>query len=113
MQILQQGSNGPDVSKLQQRLKDSGFDPNGVDGNFGPGTRAALIAFQQSKGLQPDGIAGPQTLASLQLNGESEGQTSGSEAATGGNDSSDVASASDLNLPGLAGKIPGSVIAQI
>lgn len=32
-------------------LKDLGFDPNGVDGNFGPGTRDAVIAFQQSKGL--------------------------------------------------------------
>jgi len=69
MPILKQGSKGPDVTNLQQKLKDLGFDPNGVDGNFGPGTRDAVIAFQQSKSLQADGIAGPVTLAALQSNG--------------------------------------------
>src|SRR2546429_4845364 len=66
MPTLKQDSSGPDVKDLQQKLKDLGFDPNGVDGNFGPGTRAAVVAFQQSKGLQADGIAGPATLAALQ-----------------------------------------------
>ena len=50
--IPKQGSSGPDVLDLQQKLKDLGFDPNGVDGIFGPGTKAAVIAFQQSRGLQ-------------------------------------------------------------
>jgi peptidoglycan L-alanyl-D-glutamate endopeptidase CwlK len=67
MPVLKAGSTGPDVNNLQQRLKDLGFDPNGVDGNFGPGTKAALIAFQKSKGLIADGVAGPQTMAALQL----------------------------------------------
>src|SRR6059036_453772 len=67
MPILKQGSSGPDVTKLQQKLKDLGFDPNGVDGNFGPGTRDAVIAFQQSKGLQADGIAGPATQRVLRV----------------------------------------------
>src|SRR2546423_7000502 len=66
MPVLKQGSSGPDVQDLQQKLKDLGFDPNGVDGNFGPGTKTAVTAFQQSKGLQADGIAGPTTLAALQ-----------------------------------------------
>ncbi len=65
MPVLKQGSSGPDVTSLQQKLKDLGFDPNGVDGNFGAGTRDAVMAFQQSKGLQADGIAGPATLAAL------------------------------------------------
>src|ERR1051325_4370138 len=65
MPILKEGSSGPDVKDLQQKLKDLGFDPNGVDGNFGPGTKAAVIAFQQSQGLQADGIAGPATLAAF------------------------------------------------
>lgn len=68
MSVLKQGSSGPDVTALQTRLKESGFDPNGVDGNFGPGTKAALIAFQKSKGLTADGVAGPQTMGALQLN---------------------------------------------
>ena len=59
MSVLQQGSTGPDVITLQTMLKALGFDPNGTDGNFGPGTKAAVIAFQQSKGLTADGKAGP------------------------------------------------------
>ena len=49
MPALRQGSSGPDVTELQQKLKDLGFDPNGVDGNFGPGTKATVIAFQQAR----------------------------------------------------------------
>ena len=53
MPTLRQGSSGPDVTNLQQKLKDLGFDPNGVDGNFGPGTRDSFFkAFQRSKDLR-------------------------------------------------------------
>jgi len=65
MAVLKLGSSGPDVKALQQKLKDLGFDPNGVDGNFGAGTKNAVIAFQQSKGLQTDGVVGPGTQAAL------------------------------------------------
>ena len=65
MPILKQGSSGPAVKDLQQKLKDLGFDPKGVDGKFGPGTIAAVIAFQKSKGLKADGIVGPNTLGAL------------------------------------------------
>jgi peptidoglycan L-alanyl-D-glutamate endopeptidase CwlK len=64
---LKLGSSGPDVQALQQALAAAGFNPNGVDGNFGPGTQAAVIAFQTSKQLTPDGIAGPATIAALGL----------------------------------------------
>ena len=89
MPVLKAGSTGPDVTNLQQRLKDLGFDPNGVDGNFGPGTKAALIAFQKSKGLTADGVAGPQTMGALQLGtaaaaGASTGTTTGSGDSVGG-----------------------------
>jgi len=105
MPPLRQGSSGPDVRDLQQKLKDLGFDPNGVDGNFGPGTRDAVIAFQQSKGLQADGVAGPATLAALQ---------SGAGAASPEPPPAPVtADAGGLNLAGLAGKLPAAVIAQI
>jgi hypothetical protein len=75
MPTLRQGSSGQDVTNLQQKLKDLGFDPNGVDGNFGPGTTKAVIAFQQSKGLEADGKAGPNTLAALQLGGSTSGNS--------------------------------------
>lgn len=129
MATLRQGSSGPDVQALQQKLKDLGFDPNGVDGHFGPGTRDAVIAFQQSKGLQADGIAGPGTLAALQSGGsggtlsDATGGAnggSGQAEADGGGDSgstgdtpASTANAPGLNLAGLTGKVPAGVIAQI
>lgn len=112
MPTLRQGSSGPDVTNLQQKLKSLGFDPNGVDGHFGPGTRDAVIAFQQSESLQADGIAGPATLAALQI-----GTPSNSAAAASPNtaaaSSTNANTAGALNLGGLAGHLPASVIAQI
>jgi hypothetical protein len=67
MTNLKEGSAGPEVDKLQRQLKERGFDPGMFDGKFGPGTEAAVIAFQQSEGLSADGIAGPRTLAALGL----------------------------------------------
>jgi len=129
MPVLKQGSSGPDVTNLQQKLKALGFDPNGVDGNFGPGTRKAVIAFQQSKGLQADGIAGPATLAALDGASASDGGTDeantdsaaggataavGDDAATNTEPTPVISSAtSALNLAGLAGHLPAAVIAQI
>ena len=66
MPLLKKGSSGSDVLTLQTSLKQLGFDPNGVDGIYGPGTEAAIIAFQKAKGLTPDGICGPNTMAALQ-----------------------------------------------
>jgi len=64
---LKQGSSGPTVRKLQRKLKKLGFNPGPIDGIFGKKTRAALIRFQKSRRLIADGIAGPQTLAVLNL----------------------------------------------
>lgn len=68
MSVLKRGSSGPDVLTLQSTLLQLGFDPRGTDGVFGPGCEAAVIAFQQSKGLTADGIVGPATMAALQTN---------------------------------------------
>ncbi|NET50557.1 MAG: peptidoglycan-binding protein, partial [Merismopedia sp. SIO2A8] len=38
-----------------------------IDGDFGNGTEAAVMAFQKSEGLLADGIAGRQTLSALTL----------------------------------------------
>src|SRR5260370_28294868 len=67
MGVLESGSNGPDVSSLQDNLRTAGFSPGIADGNFGPGTQAAVVAFQRSEGLLADGIVGPRTAAALQL----------------------------------------------
>ncbi|MEO1465794.1 MAG: peptidoglycan-binding protein, partial [Cyanobacteria bacterium J06633_1] len=50
---------------LQTKLRDRGFNPGTVDGIFGRDTKQALIAFQRSVGLSPDGIAGKNTWAAL------------------------------------------------
>ena len=65
MPVLQQGSSGPEVADLQNKLRDRGFDPGASDGSFGPGTAAAVEAFQRSAGLGADGVVGPQTAAAL------------------------------------------------
>lgn len=67
MDILKLNSTGKDVERLQKRLHKLGFSPGNIDGDFGPGTEAALIAYQRSKGLLADGVAGPRTLKSLGL----------------------------------------------
>ena len=67
MATLRRGSTGPEVTALQQRLVELGFDPNGIDGRFGPGTEAAVKEFQQANGLAVDGVVGPITRAALQL----------------------------------------------
>ena len=65
MAVLKQGSKGAQVVNLQTKLKGLGFDPGSADGRFGPATKKALIAFQKSKGLRADGIAGPKTNQAL------------------------------------------------
>jgi hypothetical protein len=53
-------TSGPDVATWQQRMVELGFSLV-VDGKYGPKSKAACIQFQQSKGLQADGIVGPKT----------------------------------------------------
>jgi peptidoglycan L-alanyl-D-glutamate endopeptidase CwlK len=65
MQILRKGSTGPEVAELQTELKTRGFSPGSIDGRFGPGTEAAVLAFQRSESLLADGIAGARTLQAL------------------------------------------------
>jgi predicted chitinase len=61
---LRQSNTGPNVRALQQRLSDLGYSL-GVDGNFGPGTARAVIAFQQKNNLGSDGVVGPKTWAAF------------------------------------------------
>ena len=63
--ILTVGAKGEDVTKLQQRLKDLGYLNGKVDGQFGGGTKRAVIAFQRRNGLNADGEAGAETQAKL------------------------------------------------
>ena len=66
---LRVGSTGQNVLSLQQKLNEAGFSPGPLDGDFGPRTERALRSYQQSKGLQVDGVAGPATAGALGLSG--------------------------------------------
>lgn len=59
--ILQQGSKGEAVVKLQKNLVALGYNPKGTDGIFGADTKAAVMLFQEVCGLTADGVAGKNT----------------------------------------------------
>jgi hypothetical protein len=61
---LFQGSQGPHVRTIQQRLGELGYALK-IDGIFGFHTREVVVAFQQKKNLLADGIVGPKTWAGL------------------------------------------------
>jgi len=75
MATLKQGDSGSAVVQLQQRLQALGFSPGDADGDFGPATTAAVIAFQQSRGLLADGVAGTHTQEALQAAGKDASQS--------------------------------------
>jgi hypothetical protein len=62
--IQNSGSKGEDVRTVQYLLAVHGH-PVAVDGVFGPATKAAVRAFQSSKGLGVDGVVGAATWAAL------------------------------------------------
>ena len=55
------------VAEIQQALLARGYHlgPAGADGDAGPQTIAAVMAFQRAAGLVADGLAGPKTQAAL------------------------------------------------
>jgi peptidoglycan hydrolase-like protein with peptidoglycan-binding domain len=66
MPTLQVGSTGAVVTSLQTRLTNGApgqwnTTPQGIDGIFGPHTKAAVEAFQAWGGVTVDGIVGDQT----------------------------------------------------
>lgn len=82
--ILEVGSRGDDVTKVQQRLIQYGYMSGTADGRYGEATRDAVIWFQQRNGLTVDGRVGAETAAALgvTLSGSSSGSTAASSSAT-------------------------------
>jgi peptidoglycan hydrolase-like protein with peptidoglycan-binding domain len=63
--LLRAGDSGQAVGELQTQLQALGFYQGTISEVYGPDTEAAVIAFQQSQGLSPDGIVGPQVNSAL------------------------------------------------
>lgn len=66
MPTLREGSSGDAVRALQSVLTNGapgawGTTPQGIDGDFGPLTKASVKAFQSWGGVAVDGIVGDQT----------------------------------------------------
>lgn len=56
---------GSRVRAVQRKLLALGYDPGGLDGVFGPGSRRALIRFKRDHGLPPTGIVDDETYRAL------------------------------------------------
>ena len=63
---LAKGNTGTNIKALQCLLNYRNNNTAlAVDGSFGPGVYDAVVAFQKSKGITANGIAGTDTLSRL------------------------------------------------
>ena len=53
------------IIRIQEALAAKGFSPGDIDGEYGPDTEAAVVAFQLSEGLVADGQTGRDTAEAL------------------------------------------------
>lgn len=68
---IRKGSKGDDVRFVQETLNELGYNCGKADGIFGAQTLAAVKAFQEDRGLIPDGIVGEKTWEALVSDGDS------------------------------------------
>ena len=80
--VLEVGSSGENVRKVQQRLIQYDYLSGEADGKYGEQTRDAVILFQRRNGLAVDGRVGPATAAALGVTLSSSGSSSSSSSAT-------------------------------
>lgn len=59
-----------EVKQIQGKLKQQGYDVGTVDGRLGKNTEQALRQFQEDKGIQATGRPDKQTLAALNVGGQ-------------------------------------------
>ena len=63
--VLEVGSRGNDVAKVQKRLIQFDYLSGEADGRYGEATRNAVRRFQKNNGLPVDGKVGRETAAAL------------------------------------------------
>jgi hypothetical protein len=91
---LRLGDRGELVRGIQAALAVLGFGSGAPDGHFGGSTGAAVAAFQQSRGLEGDGIVGPITASAL---ASALGDTALAEATTAGRGLTEAVAAGRLS----------------
>lgn len=104
---LQYGSNGQAVVNLQNRLKVLGFYNGPITGYYGSLTETAVRRFQSSRGIQVNGIAGPNTQASLYGSSGGSGNSSSGTNSSGG---TEAVAATGGGALGVYSKPGGAVI---
>jgi peptidoglycan hydrolase-like protein with peptidoglycan-binding domain len=69
-----------DRRRVQEQLSLLGFNPRGIDGLFGPGSRTAIKRFQAQNGLDGGGFTNPETLRVLRTLSETRAAELAAEA---------------------------------
>ena len=94
--VLEVGSKGSNVVKVQQKLIQFGYLSGTADGLYGEKTRNAVLWFQRRNGLTQDGKVGPATAAALGVtlsgSGSSSSGSSSSSSTTASSSSTYVSS---------------------
>ena len=62
---FQEGGAGQDVAQIQAQLNALGYSAGPADGDYGPATTTAVMAFQRDRGLEADGVVGQATFRAL------------------------------------------------
>ena len=89
------GDSGVAVKAVQKKLKSLGYYSGSVDGDYGAGTKKAVMAFQKANGLKQTGNVNSATLKKMNSAGSSSGKKSSSGSSSG--------SAGDPCSPGDSG----------
>ena len=87
--VLDIGSRGENVRKVQERLIQWGYMTGSADGVYGAQTQAAVKQFQRKYGLTADGRVGPATAAKMGITLTSSGSGASSSATSASIVSSD------------------------
>lgn len=99
---LRNGSTGNQVKNLQAALAEQGYDVGNLDGVYGQKTEAAVKQYQKDNGLTVDGIAGKNTLGSLNSSANAQKvNIDSATAASGPIISASIAAGTKPNLPSL------------
>lgn len=85
--ILSQGEEGQEVTDLQQKMQDEGYDVN-TDGVYDQNLQNKIVDFQYAQGWDADGVVDTPTLNALD-----------NDSTVNGNDSEDDTQINDPNKP--------------